>query len=406
MALLTPDQNQPQAGGLLSDLDPSVRAMIAMSLLSKFANNNRGSQSGFGDIFNVMMQAQQLKRQALQDALAREQFGLEKEKFGLTQKLTNAQIANYEREAREAQTKQAMVNSIASGIENYQAPVPQVAPVIEEYQDMQAGNQNFQIPTENYMNNVFQAVDEASKAPRQSEVTEDPRLREIYAAAIRTGDPAVINNALNRATGSDRFVLKPGEEAHTPGGKLIASNRRTTAEDTFNEEIYRKQKAIEARTEVDKETITESRRSARIGKTALNIIKDIRGITSKVNPHAVGPFMGKYGHYTDEDVQELESHSNKLALLSKTIYNMPSNTFTDADRDYIDRIAGGKKVSLNILHRIIDKMEENIKIAIEQNALDENEFSQFDRILSPQERAAQQKASGIRKYNKQTGRIE
>ncbi len=244
-------QGQGQSAGLLGDLDPASRMMVAMSILNKFTGNNRGSESGFGDVFGLMMQQQQLRRQAEQDALSRERFGLEKQRFSMDQKQYDAMMAKAKREADAAAAAQSQLNSAADGVINYQAPGGQLDPVIPEYEQPQAPMQEpqdvgmgmpgqsallqsmpnpmgqqqpFLIPSKNYLNNTFAAADKARANPSVGAFVDDPQVRAQAAALIRSGEPQLVKQGYDLLQNGGSFTLGPGQVRKTGTGQLIGDN--------------------------------------------------------------------------------------------------------------------------------------------------------------------------------------
>jgi hypothetical protein len=238
MALLNFDNNpQPQSGGLLGDLDPTSRAMLAMALFSKMSNK-RGAQSGFGDMFNFMLQAQQMKRQQAADELARQKFGLEQQEFGYKTKLYESQLAEAQRKAAQEAATREKLGSIAQSVIDYKAPTKEMAPVIPEYENLQAGDQAFQIPTESYINNLGQAATDAANTQTKGAFVADPAVRQQAAAMIQTGDPQLIKQAFDLLQQGGAFTLSEGQTRYTGMGDAIvtAPNIREQQDKTFDRE--------------------------------------------------------------------------------------------------------------------------------------------------------------------------
>lgn len=258
MGILDTNDNEPKkGGGLLGDMDPTMRMMIGMSILNKFTGNNRGSQSGFGDVFNVMMQMQQLKRQQAADALNQARFGLDQQKFGLDQKQYEAQMRNLEQQYEAAKNKQNELNSMAQGVMNYSPPAPQVEPVVATYdqvpfsapqqpqmggplESMAAGvignpfaGQNIQIPTEDYLSNLFAAQNKAAENKPKGAFVDDPMLREQAARLMRTGETANIKQAYDLLQNGGPFTLGEDQARFTGMGEKIASTQGPTSKSSF-----------------------------------------------------------------------------------------------------------------------------------------------------------------------------
>jgi hypothetical protein len=72
----------------------------------------------------------------------------------------------------------------------------------------------------------------------------------------------------------------------------------------------------------------------------------------------MGPVAGRYGDLVaDPGRTDLVSAQNALTLRAKTLLGMPSANFSDADRDFLTQIAGGKYGSKDGLGRVADRLE-------------------------------------------------
>jgi hypothetical protein len=242
-------RNDNQSGGLLGDLDPQSRAMVALALISKFNNNNRGAQSGFGDIFSMMAQAQQMKMQQANQALAQQRFGLEQKDFDKRQQVYDAQMKAAQEKAQQDAEIQKKRTQFGQNFRDYQPQAVQPDPVVAEYetpqvpmtQDDQSSNgvgmpqsfsnaaaqampnptqgQPFLIPTQGYLNNLFQATDQARSQPPIWNYAKDPRVREQSALLAEIGDNA---NAISNATQGGRFIMDG--TAYTGAGSPFAKS--------------------------------------------------------------------------------------------------------------------------------------------------------------------------------------
>lgn len=214
-------------GGLLGDLDPTSKAMLAMAIMNKF-NNNRGAESGFGDIFGLMMQQQQLQRQEQMDKLQVEKFGLDKQEFDERKKLYNSQSQEAQRKAQMAEQQQQRLNSMAQGVIDYKAPAAEMRPIIPEYNEMPLmGGESLKIPTTNYLNNMFSAADEASKSQPKGAFISDPGVRQQAAELIRSGDTQLVKQAYDLLQQGGAFTLGAGDKRFAGPGNLIAENPYT-----------------------------------------------------------------------------------------------------------------------------------------------------------------------------------
>jgi hypothetical protein len=239
MGLLDFGSNNTQSGGLLGDLDPSSKAMVAMALINKFANNNRGSESGFGDIFGMMMQQQQMKRQEMMDQLQFARFGMDQKEFGLRQKSYEAQVQEAQRKAAALAQQQQQFNNMAQGVVDYKAPAAEMKPVVAEYnQAPLMEGQSVQIPTQNYLNNMFSAADEARQNPSKGAFIIDPGVRQQAAAMIRTGDPQLVKQAYDLLQQGGPFTLGEGQTRYTGTGEpvAIAPNKTARQQNAFTQE--------------------------------------------------------------------------------------------------------------------------------------------------------------------------
>lgn len=71
-----------------------------------------------------------------------------------------------------------------------------------------------------------------------------------------------------------------------------------------------------------------------------------------------GPVFGRIGKAaSDPAYVDWQGAKNGLTLLAKSIYGMPNANFSDADRDFLDQITGGKFPSKEAADRTIDRIE-------------------------------------------------
>lgn len=71
-----------------------------------------------------------------------------------------------------------------------------------------------------------------------------------------------------------------------------------------------------------------------------------------------GPVFGRVGKAaSDPSYVDWQGAKNGLTLLAKTIYAMPSANFSDADRDFLDDITGGKFPNQGASEKTIDRLE-------------------------------------------------
>lgn len=139
------------------------------------------------------------------------------------------------------------------------------------------------------------------------------------------------------------------------------------------------------------------------------------GMESKVGPIIDITKLNKLS----PDVQELGSVVNQLALTAKAMNNMPSNTFSEADRNFVATIAGTTAFNIKSLKATLDRMKDLSKQAVE------NTYKQEEKIrkgsasykqwkeqnpgpdLSPFEsKKSESKSSVNLTFNPATGKLE
>lgn len=73
---------------------------------------------------------------------------------------------------------------------------------------------------------------------------------------------------------------------------------------------------------------------------------------------AGGPIFGRVGKAaSDPDYVNWNSAKNGLALLAKSIYDMPNNNFSEGDREFLVDIVGGKFPRKEAAERVIDRLD-------------------------------------------------
>lgn len=93
---------------------------------------------------------------------------------------------------------------------------------------------------------------------------------------------------------------------------------------------------------------------------ALEIL-DRPGMTQKIGPIIDITKINQLS----PDVQELGSVLNQLALVAKAMNNMPSNTFSEADRNFVAKIAGTTSFNMSSLKSTLTRMNTLAKQATE-----------------------------------------
>lgn len=94
-----------------------------------------------------------------------------------------------------------------------------------------------------------------------------------------------------------------------------------------------------------------------------------------VSDWQVGPVAEKFGNWSEE-TQALESVSNQISLMARGLLDMPASGFSDADRDFLQKIAGGTAVDKPVLLKNKARLERLVTKA-KENAIDfENYISE------------------------------
>lgn len=102
---------------------------------------------------------------------------------------------------------------------------------------------------------------------------------------------------------------------------------------------------------------TDNIKKSNEAQGALQTIDLIRNHLHKINGAKIGPVAGRITGMFDSDIQTLDSLSNQLTLQAKSLLNMPSANFSDADRSFLEKIVGGSKVSKDALLQNLDNLE-------------------------------------------------
>lgn len=88
----------------------------------------------------------------------------------------------------------------------------------------------------------------------------------------------------------------------------------------------------------------------------------LAGVSDKVSGTSdmlLGPVAGRISPnlpFVGERVQSLESATNEIALRAKSLLDMPSNNFSDADRNFLVAIAGGVRMDKPALANVVARL--------------------------------------------------
>jgi len=169
----------------------------------------------------------------------------------------------------------------------------------------------------------------------QSEKAKIAKLNADAANTAKGGDvPASIKewNVFNAMTPEDQAKYK--------------SMKRTGAE----EELGKKLAGAGAKSYADLQTKIEGAENFLVNTEVA------RDALSKAK--LTGPVFGRVGKAaSDPAYVNWQSSKNGLALLAKTVYDMPNNNFSEGDREFLVDIVGGKFPTKGAAEAVIDKLE-------------------------------------------------
>ncbi len=259
MALLD-NMDANQSPGLLGSIPP--QALVGMLMMGVGSGmRRRGGNAGGGGGGNdsmgpmmSMMQAQEAaKRQAMQDQLEwmNYQRGLSSDRrdetrLGLEQNRFKTEQEKSQREADIAAKAEELRNQSAQAVLDYKAPVGEMPYVAPEYEtpgtpaaqeqpqnmamraiqnQVQAvtpmPQDNVQVPTENYINNIAQAGRDAQANAPKGAFNPDAVVRQQVAALLRSADPADHRLAFDLLTNGGPTTMSPGQTRISGTGEPI-----------------------------------------------------------------------------------------------------------------------------------------------------------------------------------------
>jgi len=168
------------------------------------------------------------------------------------------------------------------------------------------------------------------------------------------GERAKINklnaDATNTARGGDKTAAQKEYEQlqkmTEEERKLWFRNKRASGEDKLDETLGReggkKYGELQTKTQEVEGLVT----NIDIARDALQKAK------------MTGPLFGRIGKAASEpNYVNWQGAKNGLTLLAKSIYGMPNANFSDADRDFLDEITGGRFPSKEAAEKTLDRLD-------------------------------------------------
>lgn len=204
------------------------------------------------------------------------------------------------------------------------------------------------------------------------------KLANEIQSAIKSGDYDRANLLAQSAKMFDRGVNPYG-----PGGVAPMDN--------YGDAVSSIQKMIEAAKEQAKKNvdldmnpqIAGKEKTAELNATKLDALESSDAALNefdaskerfnqvlKETPNSkMGPIAGRYARFTaDEQRTNLDSAMNEMTLRAKGLLGMPSANFSDADRDFLTDISGGKYAEHGGYEKVVQRMS---KMASDQRSIND-----------------------------------
>lgn len=221
--------------------------------------------------------------------------------------------------------------------------------------------------------------------PSQAPITAMPQAPAPMQQPQALGNPDFTNQykqaALLKEAGIDLtpsidYQVKRQEDAQKKADELAKEQR--TRENQLPAKVAEK----------DAEYIAASRDNAKAASSMLDTLQTYKDQLNTIPSMEMGPVAGRISPNIDPKAQELESTANTLALQAKTLMGFPNSNFSDADRDFLAKIAGGITLKKEAAKGVADKLGDLAKRVVDKgNALEDyytknNKVSGFEKEYS------------------------
>jgi hypothetical protein len=345
-------------GGLLSG---NPMALIGLALMASDKNSGQGIGSAIGQ----MMQMQQF---AANKAAQEKQYELQEKRYGLDEKQyqlqAQAQARLAEQASREAQKYQAQVNTAnkiqtimgETGIPGQPAVIPGQGNDLPMFAKVKE-----EIPTVEGTG-VLGGKIPLSKAQQM-----------LAPEFARAGD---FNAALNLLKSGEVKYGDPQTVLDDQGNTVLAQFSDRGDMRKINVTPYNKQIA-----QADEKLLEDSRDQTKKAVGIITSLNEADKEFKKISPYLTGPVVGKFGPLFSQKSQALQSLTNSLALQSKDLLNMPSNNFSEADRQFLVDIAGGIHVGPEAFKDISGRLRRLTSQSISYNRSLENHYKEHGNLV-------------------------
>ena len=348
--------------GLLAGLDPYDPMLnMGAALLANggYSSTPQTLGQGFAQAVGMMQQAQQAKQ------------------------MQDLRMAQMQQEQLKNQQLQQMLAI------NPQLLKAQLTQEQQKAQNMLQNNQNQQqfqqgvaglLGAEPTMINNFQGTGLLG-----GQIDRNQFMNQLGALALRSGDTnAGVQllqqaNPLKSMTKEQQDLMAAGIDPNSAQGRQILQQQilGNLPQTKLQNEIQQQKIGIltRAQAQADVKQIDNSRAAADAALQVQNTLQNIKGISDQMSTFQTGKFLGPIATALGAPLnQQLGQASKILTLQAKSLLGFPNTGFSDADRDFLNEIAGGANLSKSNINATIDRMNKLTNMMIEKNRFYENRF--------------------------------
>jgi hypothetical protein len=342
------NNQNPQGAPSSFNLQGNPNAMIlGLSLLSS-PDFKTGAMNGLSSLGSYQQQAAQ---HAAQQAQQQQQFELEKLKFLQSQQQFGQ---NFGLQQKEQTMKQEDINRKLNAGKNISGIIGEEPSMVNDWQGSgYLGNGGKIDPLMRARLMAAQELAQTGDVQNASSYLPQPEKASF-------GQPIPVKDSQGKLT----YVMTDNTGTVKPVENFTPVPNRNTAT-PFEAEIAKK----------DAETLQKSRDAISQAIPMRNSLIAFKEAIQKVPSSMQGKFIGKIAPYISADAQAAQAPANQVALLAKSLLGMPSNTFSEADRNFLVSATVGLTNEPKANKFIIDKLEKMLDQAVRYNEGAENSIA-------------------------------
>lgn len=210
-------------------------------------------------------------------------------------------------------------------------------------------------------------------------------MNQLAALAFQSGD---LNtgvqllqqaNPLKTMTKEQQDLMAAGIDPNSAQGRQILQQQilGNLPQTKLQNEIQQQKMGVITReqAQADAKQLESSRTAADSALQVRNTLQNMKQISDQMSTFQTGRFLGPVATYLGAPLnQQMEQASNLLTVQAKNLLGFPNSGFSDADRDFLNKIAGGASLSKSNINATIDRMSKLTDIMIDKNRFYENRF--------------------------------